>query len=108
MTKEEIMGAVGTRDGVAVFGGRRYYLVDRRGFRHPQTGERMVNAVAEDAWELSPGYLAMTLLVLPRRWKRGGEARDALPNGEYDWIMQEQRGLVTPPCGRGGARCHDL
>ena len=107
MNKEEIGKAVGAYGGVATFRGRTYYLVDRRGFRHPQTGERMMNAVAEDAWEPSPGYLAMTLLLLPRRWKRGGEALDALPNGEYDWIMQEQRGLVTPPCGRNGARCHD-
>jgi hypothetical protein len=49
----------------------------------------------------------MTLLRVPNNWKRGGEALEAIPNGEYDYFMREQKGVITAPRGYRGRRCHD-
>lgn len=95
------------RDGIATYKGTVYYLVDRYTMRDEQTGRRMINAVAEKASELDVGYFPMTLLIVDDKWKRGGEALEAIPNGDYDWIMREQKGYLTPPRGYCGSRCHD-
>lgn len=94
------------RDGIATFRGKTFYLVDA--YTMPGPGDlRLINAVDEDASEIDAGYLPMTLLALPSGWKRGEEVKSAVPNGEYDWIMCEQKGFLTPPRGYRGRRCHD-
>lgn len=90
MTCEEIKECVGTDRGIATLQGRTYLLVSTRCVRHPQTGERTIDAVAEDAWEPRPGRLMMTRLVVSDEWRRGGEALDALPGGEYDWVARRR------------------
>lgn len=100
------------RDGYATFQGKRYILVDRRARRvvpseHFPRATRILNAVDENAEPTSPCYYPMTLLLLSSGWKRGGEALYALDNGEYDSVMCEQKGPLTPHVGRNGCRCHD-
>ena len=96
-----------TVNGTATKDGRTYSLVDRCTLPDPLGEGRAINAVDGDAVELDAGYFPMTLLRLPPRWARGGEVTDAVPNGEYDWIMREQKGVLTAPRGYCGARCHD-
>ena len=104
----EVEEYIKPRNGVATFKGETYILVDRiAAVKDEKTGCRGVNAVAINAASQSPGYFDMTLMVLPRHWKSGEEALDAIPNGEYDWIMREQKGVLTPPRGYCGTRCHD-
>ena len=43
------------------------------------------------------GYFPMTLVRVPKNWKRGGEALEIIPNGEYDYFMCEQKGIFTAP-----------
>ena len=95
------------KDGYATKDGATYILVDRNTIPDPMGQGRAINGVAENAIQTSPGYFPMTLLRLPKGWKRGGEVSAAIPNGEYDWIMCEQKGYLTPPRGYCGARCHD-
>jgi hypothetical protein len=38
---------------------------------------------------------------------RGEEALEVIPNGEYDYFMREQKGVITAPRGYCGSRCHD-
>jgi len=97
---------ISPRQGFATYKGRRYLLVSRRAFRNVRTGERFINAVGEDAIDCA-GYLPMMLLRIGKDWKPGGEALDLEPNGEYDWIMREQKGYLTPHMTYGGGRCHD-
>ena len=104
--------AIRARDGHAVFQGKRYILVDRRAMRiaPPERfpkATRIINAVYENAEETTPCYYPMTLLLLSAGWKRGGEALYAMDNGEYDSVMCEQKGPLTPHVGRNGCRCHD-
>lgn len=94
------------RQGYATCQGKRYVLVSRTALRNSRTGERVINAVDEAA-EDNVGYLPMTLLHVGKTWKRGGEADWGEPNGEYDWIMGEQKGWLTPHMTYGGGRCHD-
>ena len=100
------------RDGYATFQGKRYILVDRRAMRivhsqHFPKATRIINAVYENAESTSPCYYPMTLLFLSAKWKRGGEALYVMDNGEYDSVMCEQKGPLTPHVGRNGCRCHD-
>ena len=100
------------RDGYATFQGKRYILVNRRAMRivpseHFPRATRIINAVYENAESTSPCYYPMTLLLLSAKWKRGGEALYAMDNGEYDSVMCEQKGPLTPHVGRNGCRCHD-
>lgn len=101
-----------SRDGYATFQGKRYILVDRRAMRiipserFPRA-KRIINAVYENAESTSPCYYPMTLLLLSAKWKRGEEALYAMDNGEYDSVMCEQKGLLTPHVGRNGCHCHD-
>ena len=94
------------RDGIATHRGITFYLVDAPQ-RHGRDGTRIVNAVQQDAAEIYAGYFPMTLLTLPPGWSNGNEALSAIPNGEYDWIMREQKGVFTAPRGYRGRRCHD-
>lgn len=94
------------KDGVAVHQGSIYYLVDALP-RPGRDGTRVVNAVLQDSAEICPGYFPMTLLTLPPGWSSGKEVLAAVPNGEYDWIMREQKGVLTPPRGYRGRACHD-
>ena len=108
LAKDEIP----SRDGHATFQGKRYILVDRRTMRIVPSEQfpkatRIVNAVYENAEETTPCYYPMTLLLLSAGWKRGGEALYAMDNGEYDSVMCEQKGPLTPHVGRNGCRCHD-
>ena len=103
-TAKEMLEAV---DGTATKDGKRYILVDRFTLPDPFGVGRAINAVDCDAIESDAGYFPMTLLRLPKGWKRGGEVTEAVPNGEYDWIMREQKGTLTMPRGYCGARCHD-
>lgn len=95
------------KDGIATFNGEVFYLVDKRAMIDKTSGQRIINAVSENAHQLDPGYLPMTLLVLSDTWKCGDEVLAAIPNGDYDWIMREQKGYLTPPRGYCGRRCHD-
>lgn len=101
-----------SRDGYATFQGKRYILVDRRAMRIDPSecfprATRIINAVYENAESTSPCYYPMTLLLLSAKWKRGEEALYAMDNGEYDSVMCEQKGPLTPHVGRNGCRCHD-
>ncbi len=107
MTVETAKTLLQCDDGVATKDGTTYILLDRRTFADPFGDGRAINGVDENAMQVSAGYFPMTLLRLPKNWKRGGEVLAALPNGEYDWIMREQKGRLTPPRGYCGARCHD-
>lgn len=107
MTRETARTLLKCNDGKATKDGTTYILVDRRTMCDPLGDGRAINGVAEDAVQVCAGYFPMTLLRLPRNWKRGGEVLEAIPNGEYDWIMREQKGVITPPAGYCGARCHD-
>lgn len=104
--------AIHAQDGHATFLGRRYILVDRRAMRIVPSerfpkATRIINAVYENAEETTPCYYPMTLLLLSAGWKRGGEALYAMDNGEYDSVMCEQKGPLTPHVGRNGCLCHD-
>lgn len=94
-------------NGIATCNGTTYILVDRNSIPDPFGENRAINAVDENARQTSPGYFPMTLLRLPKNWKRGREVAEALPNGEYDSIMREQIGTLTKPHGYCGAQCHD-
>ena len=100
------------QDGYATYQGKRYILVDRRARRIAPSerfpaATRILNAVEENAEPTSPCYYPMTLLLFSVDWKRGGEALYAVDNGEYDSVMCEQKGPLTPHVGRNGRRCHD-
>ena len=53
--------AIKPRDGFATFEGRRYILVDARYLPDPKEEGKSINAVAETATEVSPGYFPMVL-----------------------------------------------
>ncbi len=99
--------AIKPRDGFATFDGRRYILVDARYLPDPRGEGKAINAVDETATEVSPGYFPMVLVRVSKNWKRGGEALEVIPNGEYDYFMREQKGVITAPRGYCGSRCHD-
>lgn len=107
MEREFAKDWIKAANGTATFNGTTYILVDRYSIPDPFGVNRAINAVDEYARQTSPGYFPMTLLRLPKNWKRGHEVSEALPNGEYDWIMREQKGTLTQPRGYCGARCHD-
>ncbi len=95
------------KDGVATFRGRRFILVDAYYLPDPRGEGKAINAVEETATQTTPGYFPMTLVRVPKNWKRGGEALEIIPNGEYDYFMCEQKGIFTAPRGYRGRRCHD-
>ena len=95
------------RDGFATFKGRRFILVDAYYLPDPRGEGKAINAVEETAIEVSAGYFPMTLVRVPKKWKRGEEAIEVIPNGEYDYFMCEQKGVLTAPRGYRGRRCHD-
>lgn len=95
------------RNGMATCKGVNYILVSRCALRNTKTGERVINGVAEDVAESDAGYFPMTLLHIADSWKRGGEAIACESNGEFDYIMREQKGYLTPHMTTNGARCHD-
>ncbi len=107
MINETAKTLLRAKDGVATKSGKTYILVDRYTIADPFGDGRAINGVEENAKMTSPGYLPMTLLRLPKNWKRGGEVTEALPNGEYDFFMCEQKGYLTAPRGYCGRRCHD-
>lgn len=107
MDKQKAKALIPAKNGLATFNGTTYILVDRYTLSDPLGTGRAINAVDENTTQISPGYLPMTLLRLPKNWKRGSEVCDAIPNGEYDFIMCEQKGTLTAPRGFCGARCHD-
>lgn len=97
---------ISPRKGIATFNGKIYYLVDKCVLRNKKTGVRAVNAVCEDAIEISAGFFPMSLLYVEEDWVPGCEAISMEANGEFDYIMQEQLGILTPQCGPGGHQCH--
>jgi len=107
MNKELAKEWLKPKNGLATFRGKTYILVDRNSIHDPFGSGRAINAVEENETQVSAGYFPMTLLRLPKNWKRGMEVIAAIPNGEYDWIMSEQKGTITSPRGYCGARCHD-
>ena len=98
---------ISQRDGTATFQGRTYILVDAWFLPDPRGEGKAINAVDAEAVSTEPGYFPMTLLRVPNNWKRGGEALEAIPNGEYDYFMREQKGVITAPRGYRGRHCHD-
>ena len=107
MTLATAKSVISPRNGSAICGGKRFLLVSKMALRNTRTGERLINAVAEDAVESDRGYLPMFLLHIADSWRRGGEAMSCEPNGAYDYIMREQRGVLTPPMAYNGDPCHD-
>lgn len=107
MTRVVAKSVISPRQGFAMCEGRKYLLVSKMALRRTLTGERLINAVHENAGESSPGYLPMTLLHIPDSWRRGGEAESCEPNGTYDYLMREQRGVLTPAMRYDGGPCHD-
>lgn len=104
---EPAKGTLSPDYGTATKDGVTYILVSRTTIADPFGPGRAINGVDEDALESDAGYYPMTLLRLPRKWKRGEEVEEAIPNGEYDWIMREQKGVLTTPRTSTGGRCHD-
>ena len=104
---EPAKGTLSPDYGTAAKDGVTYILVSRTTIADPFGPGRAINGVDEDALESDAGYYPMTLLRLPRKWKRGEEVKEAIPNGEYDWIMREQKGVLTAPRTSTGGRCHD-
>lgn len=98
---------ISPRDGLATFKGRKFILVDAYYLPDPMGVGKSINAVEEMSTETSPGYFPMVLVRVPNRWKRGGEALEGIPNGEYDYFMCEQKGVITAPRGYRGRCCHD-
>ena len=107
MTTATAKTVISPRQGFATCDGKRFLLASKMALRNTRTGERVINAVEENAVETSPGYFPMVLLHIDNGWKRGGEARWYEPNGEYDSVMREQKGFLTPPMGYTGHLCHD-
>ena len=71
-----------------------------------------LDVVCEVPYSAIPGFGAATVVghdgrLLLARTKRGGEVLEAIPNGEYDYFMREQKGVITAPRGYRGRRCHD-
>ena len=80
--------AIKPRDGFATLEGRRYILVDARYLPDPRGEGKAINAVEETATQVSPGYFPMVLVRVPKNWKRGEEALEVIPNGEYDYFIR--------------------
>ena len=99
--------AIKPRDGFATLKGRRYILVDAHYLPDPRGEGKAINAVEDTATEVSPGYFPMVLVRVPKNWKRGEEALEVISNGEYDYFMCEQKGVITTPRGYRGRSCHD-
>ena len=76
--------------------GRKFLLASKNALINSRTGERVINGVFKDATETGPGCFPMVLLHIDKDWKRGGEAKWYEPNGEYDYFMREQNGILTP------------
>ena len=99
--------AVSPKDGLATFEGRKFILVDACYLPDPRGVGKSINAVEETATETTPGYFPRVLVRVSKSWKRGGEALEVIPNGEYAYFMREQNGVITAPRGYRGRRCHD-